>query len=117
MSPPADAALLKALEVKGDLDAHVKECALRQRRLEEILGEIKDELVGDIKSQLKEMREGLQAERVAMEKRVRSLEDDRTEAKGGWKYLLAAGAAGGAVMGGLISFVKTVMPFLGSVIR
>ena len=102
MSPPADAALLTALEVKRDLLAHTAECAMRQKRLEEILGEIKDDV--------KDLKDG-------METRVRSLEDDRTEAKGGWRYLLAAGAAGGAVMGAIIGFIGKVLPFLGAVIR
>lgn len=98
MTPPIDAALMAALEVKRDLTAHTAECAQRQRRLEEILGEIREDVKG--------LRDG-------METRVRSLEDDRTEAKGGWKYLLAAGAAGGAVMGGILE----AMPYLGALIR
>lgn len=104
MSPPAtvDPALLQALEVKRDLTAHTAECALRQRRLEEILGEIKDDVKG--------LKDG-------METRVRSLEDDRTEAKGGWKYLLAAGAAGGAVMGAIGAAAMKVVPYLGTLIR
>ena len=109
MSQAVDAALMAALDVKRDLTAHTAECIQRQKRLEEILGEIKLDVKG--------LRDNLQLDRGVMEKRVRSLEDDRTEAKGGWKYLLAAGAAGGAVMGGVIGVVTKVLPYLGGMIR
>lgn len=97
-----ETALMQALEVKRDLTAHTAECAMRQKRLEEILGEIKDDVKG--------LKDGMEA-------RVRSLEDDRTESKGGWKYLVAAGAAGGAVMGAIGAAAMKVMPYLGTLIR
>lgn len=96
MSPPGaiDSALLQALEVKRDLTAHTAECAMRQKRLEEILGEIRDS----------------QKETGG---RLRMIEDKMTEAEGGWKVIAAAGAIGGAIMAGAVK----ALPYLGTLIR
>ena len=101
MSPPADAALLTALEVKRDLTAHTVECVQRQKRLEEILGEIK--------SDVKELKTGT-------EPRLRALEDEQRDRAAERKTLVAIGSVAG-VVGGAISFIAAkALPFLGSLI-
>lgn len=102
MSPAVDAALMAALEVKRDLTAHTAECVQRQRRLEEILGEIK----GDVK----ELKTG-------METRVRSLEDDRRDRVAGRRMLVAIGSAAGVVGGAIAGVAVKALPFLGGLIR
>lgn len=102
MSPVPDAALMAALEVKRDLTAHTAECVQRQRRLEEILGEIK--------SDVKELASG-------MEPRVRALEDDRRDRVAGRRMLVAIGSAAGVVGGAIAGVAVKALPFLGGLIR
>lgn len=102
MSPVDNTALLEALEVKRDLSAHTAECAMRQRRLEEILSEIK--------ADVKELRSGMEA-------RVRTIEDERTEAKGGWRVIAVIGAAAGAVGAALIEALAKAAVHLGALLR
>ena len=102
MSPPADTALLAALDVKRELAAHTAECAQRQHRLEEILGEIR----GDVK----ELAGG-------MEKRVRALEDDQRDRAAERRTLVKIGGVAGVVGGAVVGAVVKALPFLGSLIR
>lgn len=102
MSPSPDTALMAALDVKRELAAHTAECAQRQHRLEEILGEIK----GDVK----ELSGG-------MEKRVRALEDDRRDRVAGRRMLVAIGSAAGVVGGAIAGVAVKALPFLGGLIR
>lgn len=89
-----DAGLMAALDVKRELAAHTAECAQRQKRIEEILGEIKN----DVKDQ---------------GGRMRTIEDSVTERNGGWKVIAAAGAVGAGIM----AAAAEALPYLGSVIR
>lgn len=57
-----------------------------------------DRLISDQSNQI--------AASVSAEARIKSLEEDRSQFKGGWKGLLAAG-----VLGGAVGNIKTILAF------
>lgn len=102
MSPSPDTALMAALDVKRELAAHTAECVQRQKRLEEILGEIK----GDVK----ELKTGT-------EPRLRALEDEQRDRAAERKTLVKIGSVAGVVGGAIAGVAVKALPFLGSLIR